>query len=94
MRVTSAVLGGPLIGGAIAGSSAVIIRVTISEKETGRVIATPEFFARAAAMSGSHSFGAADNVMLIRVAGRLTDYLRVNYSAAIGGPTGADPPGK
>lgn len=77
--------------GAIAGSSAVILKARITEKETGRVVAEPQFYARAAAWSGATSFGAADNAMLIRIANRLADYLQANYSQAVGGPTGAEP---
>lgn len=75
--------------GPFSGSSAVILRATITEKETGKVIAEPIFYARAAAMSGGFTFGAMDNVMLIRIAGRFTQYLAENYPAAVGGPTGA-----
>jgi hypothetical protein len=78
--------------GAMAGSSAVILKVTFTEKETGKVIATPMFFARAAAMGGAWTFGSTDNLMLVRVAGRLTDYLSANYASAVGGRTGADLP--
>jgi hypothetical protein len=77
--------------GAMAGSSAVILRVKLTEKETGRVIGEPHFYARAAAFSGATSFGAADNAMLIRVANRMADYLQANYTEAVGGRTGADP---
>jgi hypothetical protein len=77
--------------GAMAGSSAVILRTKISEKETGKVIAEPHFYSRAAAYSGAFSLGAADNAMLVRIANRLSDYLLANYSQAVGGPTGADP---
>jgi hypothetical protein len=78
--------------GAFAGSSAVILNAKITEKETGKVIATPTFYARAAAMGGAWTFGSTDNVMLLRIAGRLTDYLTMNYTSAVGGPTGAEPP--
>jgi hypothetical protein len=78
--------------GALAGSSAVILKVTITEKETGKIIATPIFYARAAAMGGAWTFGSTDNLMLVRVAGRFTDYLAANYAAAIGGRTGAELP--
>jgi hypothetical protein len=78
--------------GAMAGSSAVIMKVTITEKETGRVIATPMFYARAAAMGGAWTFGSTDNLMLVRIAGRFTDYLAANYAAATGGRTGAEIP--
>lgn len=77
--------------GAMAGSSAVIVRVKISEQETGKVIAEPMFYARAAAMSGAYSLGGADNAMLVRIANRLSDYLLANYSQAVGGVTGAEP---
>jgi hypothetical protein len=76
--------------GWMSGSSAVILDARITEKETGRVVATPMFYARAAAMSGAVSFGAADNAMLIRIASRLTTYLRDNYPEAVGGITGQD----
>lgn len=76
--------------GAMAGSSAVVMRVTITEKETGLVIATPVFYARASAMGGTWTFGATDNIMLTRIAGNFTDYLKNNYPAAVGGPTGVD----
>ena len=74
--------------GPLAGSSAVVLRVRISEYETGKVVATPEFYARASAMGGGWTIGVTDNVMLVRIAGRLADYLEGNYEAAVGGPTG------
>jgi hypothetical protein len=76
--------------GPLAGSSAIILRVRITEYETGKVVATPEFYARASAMGGSFSIGATDNVMLTRIAGRLADYLEGNYDKAVGGTTGVD----
>ena len=80
-----------VLAGALPGSSAVILHATITEKETGRVIASPLFFARAAAMGGRWTFGVTDNLMLVRVADRFTDYLAANYATAVGGPTGAEP---
>jgi len=77
--------------GAMAGSSAVIMKARISEKETGRVIATPMFYARAEAWGGAWTFGVTDNLMLDRIAGRLADYLLGNYGSAVGGVTGAEP---
>jgi len=77
--------------GAFAGSSAVKLSARITEKETGRVIATPEFYARAAAMGGAWTFGGTDNAMLVRIANRLADYLQANYDQAVGGPSGAEP---
>ncbi|MDF9828437.1 outer membrane murein-binding lipoprotein Lpp [Ereboglobus sp. PH5-10] len=74
--------------GAMAGSSAVIMRVTFTEKETGNVVATPEFYAVGNAMAGAWSIGGADNQMLSIIAGRMTDYMGKNYAEAVGGPTG------
>ena len=75
--------------GAMAGSSAVILDVTITEKETGKVIATPEFYDVGKAMSGGWSMGTTDNLMLVNIANRVTEYLIKNYSTAVGGPSGA-----
>jgi hypothetical protein len=80
-----------VFAGAMAGSSAVILRARITEKETGKVIAEPLFYARAAAMGGAYSMGGTDNAMLVRIANRLSDYLLANYSRAVGGITGAEP---
>jgi hypothetical protein len=75
--------------GPAAGSSAVIMRVTITEKETGKTIATPEFYSSAGAWSGSWTIGGTDNAMLGRIATRVTDYLIKNYASPVGGPTGS-----
>jgi hypothetical protein len=86
------IAGGPRFwAGPFAGSSAVVLNVTLTEKETGRVIATPTFYARAAAMGGAFTIGVTDNLMLVRIADRFTDYLAANYTTAVGGPTGAEP---
>lgn len=78
--------------GAMAGSSAVVLKVKLIDKEHGKVIGEPVFYARAAAMGGAWSFGSTDNLMLTRVANRMTDYLIANYLKAVGGPSGATPP--
>jgi hypothetical protein len=77
--------------GAMAGSSAVLMTARITEKETGRVVATPLFYARAEAWGGAFTFGVTDNLMLLRIADRLCDYLLANYTEAVGGVTGQDP---
>lgn len=79
--------------GAMAGSSAVVLKMRLYDKATGRTIAEPEFFQRAAAMGGAYSFGATDNNMLVRIAEIAANYLSANYAAAVGGPTGAEPKG-
>ncbi len=75
--------------GPLAGSSGVLMRVTFRDN-TGKVIATPEFFQRTAAFSGGYSFGINDNMMLTRVANLASGYIVANFDKAVGGPTGAD----
>jgi len=82
-------VGARLGTGALSGSSAVIMRVRYVDTATGKVVAEPEFFQRAAAMGGAWSFGATDKDMLKRIADLVSDYTVKNYSAAVGGPTGA-----
>ncbi|HZF17224.1 MAG TPA: hypothetical protein VE046_14900 [Steroidobacteraceae bacterium] len=76
--------------GAMAGSSYVILRLKVSEAETGTVIAQPEFFQRAQAVSGAWSFGGADNGMLGRIVTVASAYLNGNYETAAGGATGRE----
>ncbi len=71
--------------GAYSGSSAVILKAKFSEKETGKVIASPEFYSKASAMSGAYSVGGNDNKMLHRIANWFTVYFLNNYKQAIGG---------
>jgi hypothetical protein len=78
--------------GALAGSSAVNMEVIYREKETGEVIASPQFYQHAAAMAGAYSFGGADNAMLERIANIIADYTIANYNEAVGGPTGKPSP--
>lgn len=77
--------------GPLAGSSGVLMRVTVQD-ESGKVIAMPEFFQRASAMSGGFTLGTMDNLMLTRVANLASSYIITNYDKAVGGPTGADDP--
>jgi hypothetical protein len=74
--------------GAMAGSSYVVMRLKISDSASGNVIAEPEFFQRAAAMSGAWTVGGQDNDMLQRIVTVATAYLTANYESAVGGPTG------
>jgi hypothetical protein len=78
--------------GALAGKSAVLMRVRLTDAATGTIIGDPEFYSQAAALSGSYSLGAADNAMLTRVASVIVLYLTSNQDEAVGGPTSM--PGK
>jgi hypothetical protein len=75
--------------GAMAGSSAVVMRVTYKDAATGAVVAEPVFYQHAHAMGGAWTFGGSDNAMLSRLAELVTTYTRNNYASAVGGPTGA-----
>jgi hypothetical protein len=73
--------------GPLAGSSAVIMNAKLTEQETGKIIATPEFYATAGAWSGTWSAGTTDNLMLDHIADQFKDYLVTNYVSAVGSPT-------
>lgn len=75
-------------GGALAGSSAIVLKVRYVDASTRKVIAEPVFYQRANAMGGAWSFGATDRDMLNRIVDLVTDYTTRNYQTAVGGPTG------
>lgn len=84
-------IGARVFVGPLAGSSAVLLKVKYFDKATGRIIAEPEFFQRAAAMSGALTMGGQDNAMLARIVTLAADYTARNYSLAVGGETGMSP---
>lgn len=81
-------VGARLFAGPIAGSSAVVMKMKITDGNTNKLIAHPEFFQRAEAWSGTFTLGVHDNLMLTRTARIASDYLINNYDQAVGGPTG------
>src|SRR5262245_21803054 len=78
-------------GGAFAGGTALLMTVKLTDAATGEVIAEPEFYQHANAMGAAYSFGGTDKAMLGRTAELMANYLRANYEAAVGGPTGKEP---
>jgi hypothetical protein len=78
--------------GAAAGGSAVLMTVKLSDAATGEVIGEPEFYQHANKFGAAYSFGATDKNMLIREIELIAEYLRANYAAAVGGPTGKENP--
>ena len=76
--------------GAFAGDSGVILKIRFVDKDTGKVIAEPEFYQRANKHGGTWSIGATDNNMLVRITEVSTRYITANYDNAVGGPTGLD----
>lgn len=74
--------------GGFAGDSHVTMHVRFVEEPGHVVIAEPEFYQRAAALSGAWTMGAQDNDMLRRVTQIVADYMNANYASAVGGRTG------
>ena len=74
--------------GAFAGSSRILVKMKLTDRDTGQVIAEPEFYQHAEGMAGAWTFGAADNSMLVRSASLALDYLKDNHATAQGGRTG------
>ncbi|MDH5246955.1 MAG: hypothetical protein OEW98_10910 [Betaproteobacteria bacterium] len=64
--------------GALAGDSYGVIKVRFVEKPGDKVPAEPEFYQRAAAMSGAWTFGAQDDDMLHRIIVLAIHYLEAS----------------
>ena len=64
--------------GAWAGSSAVLMKVTYTDRSTGEVLAETEFYRASNAMGGAYSMGATDNQMLEAVAQDIANYSLAN----------------
>ena len=78
-------IGKRIMTGALSGSSAVLMKVKYLDKSSGKLIAEPLFYQRAAAMSGAMTFGGQDNAMLARIVTLVTDYNKLNYGQRAGG---------
>ncbi len=77
-------------GGAMAGSSAVVMKVRFTDAASGKSVAEPVFYQRASAMGAAWSFGATDRDMLERIVDLIVTYTAKNQQAAVGGPTGLE----
>jgi hypothetical protein len=83
--------GGPRFWiGPLAGNSGVLIKVKFTDAATGQVIAEPEFYQHANAWGGAMSVGGTDNAMLVREGALIADYIKDNYTHAVGGRTGVE----
>jgi hypothetical protein len=65
--------------GAMAGSSAALLKVRFVDSRKKDVLAEPVFYAKANAFGGAYSAGATDNDMLSRLPLQACDYSRDNY---------------
>lgn len=77
--------------GAFAGGSSMLVSVKLVDAGTGDVIADPDFYQHANAMGAAWSFGATDKTMLIRISTMISEYLKANYSQAVGGSVSEAP---
>lgn len=71
--------------GALAGGSGILVKMKLTDAATGEVVAEPQFYQYANAFSATYTLGAMDKHMLIRISGMVTDYLKRNYDAPVGG---------
>ena len=62
--------------GAMAGSSAVLMRVTLTDGSSGGKVGQAEYYRSAGAYAGAWSVGGADNQMLDAIANDVITYLR------------------
>lgn len=67
--------------GAMAGSSAVLMKVRFIDKTDGRVLAEPVFYSKSSAASGAYSVGGNDNAMLHRIASEVAAYVTQHKTA-------------
>ena len=73
-----------LFTGSFGGNSWALLRLRLTDKETGQVVAEPQFYQRAFAMAAGYSLGAADKLMLARLADMSASYLKTNFDAPTG----------
>lgn len=60
--------------GGFAGDSVVLLQVDYIDEQSGKIIASPKFYARAKAIDGDYSMGGADNAMLRRIVSAAIEY--------------------
>jgi hypothetical protein len=76
-------VGSRIMVGAMAGSSAVRIKVAFRDAGSGGLIAEPEFYRSANAFTST--YGVQDNLMLNSIAEAIVQYTLNNYTAPVGG---------
>jgi hypothetical protein len=64
--------------GAMAGSSAVLMKVNFRDASTGELIGEPQFYRDASAYAGGWTMGSTDNKMLEDVAKDVVNYVSLN----------------
>jgi hypothetical protein len=64
--------------GPLAGSSAVLLKLKLSDDGVKEIVAEPTFYAKANAWGGAFTFAATDNAMLSRIVSDACNYARQN----------------
>lgn len=80
-----------LLFGGFGGKSWAVLTLHLVDKDSGEVIATPHFVQRAYGVFAGYSLGAADKLMLARLADMAAAYVVDNTQAAVGGPVSVAP---
>lgn len=75
-----------LLFGGFGGKSWAVLTLHLTDKASGEVIAEPHFEQRAYGLFAGYSLGAADKLMLARLADMAAAYIVDNTQAAVGGP--------
>ncbi len=65
--------------GVLMGGSHVDMKLRLTDRDTGQVIAEPRFYQHANAGAAGWAFGAVDRALLIRLTNMVDAYLRDNY---------------
>lgn len=72
--------------GGFGGKSWAVLKLHLVDKASGEVIAEPHFEQRAYGIFAGYSLGAADKLMLARLADMAASYLAANAETPVGGP--------
>ncbi|GAB1595178.1 hypothetical protein [Lysobacter claricitrinus] len=70
--------------GGFAGKSWALVTLHLVDKATGEVIAEPQFLQHANSIAAGYSLGAADKLMLARLADMVASYIKTNFDAPVG----------
>lgn len=70
--------------GGFAGKSWALVKLRLIDKASGEVVAEPQFLQHANSLLAGYSFGAADKLMLARIADMAAKYLDDNFDARVG----------
>lgn len=74
-----------LVFGGFAGKSWAVLKMRLIDKATGDVVAEPQFLQHANSILAGYSLGAADKLMLARLADMAAAYLKNNFDRPVGG---------